>query len=159
MALYVVPRSEGPSVSPRSVRQLFVCSNNGIMVGSCANRNGMGFRVGPFRFQAGRARFPAGRKIIKLARSAALKPTAARDLESRSKPCLGRLFPKKKTLKVNRHFNERNKRKVKSAFFAFFDFIFPGEGQYGTVYRATATGLRGQVQPCKVLRADCVLSI
>ena len=101
------------------------------------------------------ARFPAGRNIIKLALSAALKPTAARDLESRSKPCLGRLFPKKKTLKVNRHFNERNKRKVKSAFFAFFDFIFPGEGQYGTVYRATATGLRGQVQPCKVLCRLC----
>ena len=38
-------------------------------------------------------------KIIKMALSAALKPTAARNLEPRSKLCLRNPFPKKKTFK------------------------------------------------------------
>ena len=40
------------------------------------------------------SRFPAGWKIKRFALSAALKPTAARDLEPRSKQCVRRPFPK-----------------------------------------------------------------
>ena len=48
------------------------------------------------------SRFVAGRKMIKVALSAALKPTAVRDLELRSMLCLRRTFPKK--IKVARPF-------------------------------------------------------
>ena len=57
------------------------------------------------RDQAGRSRFQEGLKIIKVALSAALKPTVVRDLEPRSKPCLRTPFPK-----VNRLFYAQRKR-------------------------------------------------
>ena len=62
------------------------------------SENGSQFAAGLdfqwFRFLAGRSQFLAGRKIIKVALSAALEPTASWDLEARSMLCLKRNFPK-----------------------------------------------------------------
>ena len=59
------------------------------------------FQAGRYRFQAGLSRFLAGRKIVKVALSAVLKPTADWDLEPRSKPCLGRPLLKKSSKRTD----------------------------------------------------------